>query len=83
MIDSFIAVCLLTLLLTNFKDTFPLELFVLFPNCHLGCLVLTLRLKLVQTVHLSTESLTLLLMHQLAVATEWKTVKGHLLGFVS
>ena len=44
-IDSFISACLFTLLLTTFKDTFPLELFVLFPNCRLGCLGLTLLLK--------------------------------------
>ena len=33
------------LLLSAFKDPFPLELFLLVPNCHLGCLVLTLLLK--------------------------------------
>lgn len=33
------------LLLTAFKDPFPLELFLLVPNCHLGCLVLTLLLR--------------------------------------
>lgn len=54
-IDSFLCVCLFTLLLTTFKDTFPLELFVLFANCRLGCLVLTLLLKLMQTVSVNTE----------------------------
>lgn len=43
------------LLLTTFKDTFPLQLFVLFSNCHLGYLVLTLLLMLMQTVSVNTE----------------------------
>lgn len=33
------------LLLTTCRDPFPLELLLLVPNCHLGCLVLTLLLK--------------------------------------
>lgn len=85
MIDSFRAVCLFTLPLTTFKDTFLLELFALLPNCHLGCLVLTLQLKLVRTVHLSTQSWTVLRMHQFQNGRWWREACEYtnLLSFLS
>lgn len=62
----------------HFWGHLSLQLFVLFPNCCLGCLMLTLLLKLLQTAHLSTQSLTLPPMHQLPVTPEQKVMKGDL-----